>query len=395
MDLYLQFGHGMMGYCRDLISKWGEGTVILSPRDLTEEQTKTFTKQLKKINGKTLFDPQYYNPRADHHKLTQWSHWLNDSSTFETSLFSDKNYLEDKFEIIKEINDYCNTEAYIIPDRICENVDKYWFQQVELFLEQSNKFFNDKEKYLTLALSFEIMKNEDNIEKIIDRSFSWDVDGYYIVPEGKYLEEDPNWLINLALLVSGLKQQNKKVIVGYSSHQMLSLACANVDAIASGSFLNVRSFNSGKFDNPDGSISRRAVWYYCPQTLSEYRLRALDRAYEEKVLDQLKPFGKTNEYVEVLFQGLRPSSVKFGDSLAFKHYLLTLKEQCLLAKRDTFENTIQYHIDLADNAYENIRQLEKKRVTDREKSFKSIVDIYQDTIYKIEKERGAILKRKW
>lgn len=393
MDLYLQLGHGMMGYAKELISKWGEGTVILSPRDLTEEQTKKFSDELYNIDGKTLFDPQYYNPHADHHKLTSWSHWLND---FDTSLLSDDIFLESKFNAIKHINDYCSTEAYIIPSRICEEPNKRWEKEQKSFVEKAIKVFDDKEKYLTLALSFDVIINENSIETIVDMALNWDVDGFYVVPEGQYLENDSYWLVNLAQLVAGLKLQNKKVIVGYSNHQMLSLACANVDAIASGTFLNIRSFNTGKFDNPeDGAVSRRSVWYYCPQTLSEYGTRALDRAYDYHVLDDLKPFGKTNKYVDILFSGTKPSTVKFGDTLAFKHYLHTLKKQCLLAKRDTFEKTIEFHQKLSDTAYAQIRKLEKSGVREPKRSFSDIVEVYQDAIFKLNKERGALLKRKW
>jgi len=393
MDLYLQFGHGMMGYCKELITKWGEGTVILSPRDLTEDQTKKFSKELSSINGNTLFDPQYYNPRADHEKLTQWSHWFND---FDTALLSDTKYIEGRLNAIKNINDYCNTSAYIIPSQICEVVDRFWIKSQNLFIDKASQIFFDKERYSTLALSFDVLTDEKSIEKIIDISEEWDVDGYYIVPEGQYLEDDSYWLINLAQLVAGLKLKNKKVIIGYSNHQMLSLACANADAIASGSFLNVRSFNAGKFDKPDpNAISRRSTWYYCPQAMSEYGLRALDRAFDNKVIDKLKPYGKTNEYVDILFSGARPTSIKFGDRLAFKHYLNTLKQQCLLAKKDTFENTIEHHQKLSDYAYDFIRRLEVDGVRERNRSFKDLVDLYQDVLFKLNKERGGLLKRQW
>ncbi|WNY99747.1 hypothetical protein SUSP_002165 [Sulfurospirillum sp. 'SP'] len=393
MDLYLQLGHGMMGYCEDLITQWGEGTVILSPRDLTEEQTKQFSNRLHKLNGKTLFDPQYYNPRAEHYKLIKWSHWLND---FDTSLFSDDLFLESKFINIKQINDYCQTEAYIIPSPLCEEVDRFWINEQTLFIKKASKVFNDKEKYITLALTFDVIIDEKAIEKIIDISSTWEVEGYYIVPEGQYLEDNSFWLINLAQLVAGLKLQNKKVIVGYSNHQMLSLACANVDAIASGTFLNVRSFNAGKFDNPEiDAVSRRSVWYYCPQTMSEYGKKALDRAYDKGVLEDLKPFGTTNKYIDILFSGAAPSTVQFGDSLAFRHYLFTLKNQCLIAKKDTFEKTIDYHKKLSDNAYELIRNLSKKGVREMNRSFSDIIELYQKTLDELYKERGSLLKRKW
>lgn len=393
MDLYLQLGHGMMGYCKELIAHWGEGTVILSPRDLTEEQTQKFSNEILKLNGNLLFDPQYYNPRANHHKLTEWSHWYDD---FDTSLLSDSKYIEERLSAIRNINNYCSTSAYIIPSQLCENVDNFWIKSHEFLLKKSIELFNDKDKYITLALSKDVIMDEKSIEKLIDISSSWDIEGYYIVPEGNYLEDESEWLINLTLLVAGLKLQDKKIIVGYSNHQMLSLACANVDAIASGTFLNIRSFSTSKFNNPDkDSISRRTTWYYCPQAMSEYRIRALDRAYDYKILDLLMPFGKINIYTKILFSGTKPSSVGFKDSLSFKHYLLTLKQQCLLAKRDTFENTLNYHQKLADNAYEVIRQLENNGVRESNRSFKDIVDIYQDAIYKLNRERGALLKRKW
>ena len=38
VEIYLQFGYGMMEHCRSLFSKWEAGTAILSPRDLNPEQ---------------------------------------------------------------------------------------------------------------------------------------------------------------------------------------------------------------------------------------------------------------------------------------------------------------------------------------------------------------------
>ena len=32
MELFLQFGYGMMEHCRVLLSAWGGGTTILSPQ---------------------------------------------------------------------------------------------------------------------------------------------------------------------------------------------------------------------------------------------------------------------------------------------------------------------------------------------------------------------------
>lgn len=393
MDLYLQFGHGMMEHCRHLIAKWGEGTVIISPRDLKEDQIKSFSKDIIKLNGRTLFDPQYYNPRADHYKLTQHEHWLDD---FDTMQLSDTKYITGKFENIKIANDYSNTYAYIIPSFMCDSVDQLWIDVQEIFLEASRKVFVDKEKYITLPLKFEVLIDETAIEALINITSNWDVDGYYIVPEGNYLVENSDWLANLAILVAGLKLQNRKVIVGYSNHQMLFLACAKADAIASGTFLNVRSFNTGKFDeNVEGDVRRRSVWYYCPQALSEYRLRALDTAKRIRVLDDLKPYGETNEYINILFTSIKPSSSGFNESLAFRHYLNELKKQCQVATKSTYDDTIDFHRTLVNTALKFIQQKESQGVRESNRCFAEIVDYYHDALTLLSHERGAILRRKW
>lgn len=393
MDLYLQLGHGMMSLSKDLITKWGSGTVILSPRDLTEKQTIKFAEEIIEKNGKTLFDPQYYNPHADHKKLTEWRHWFDQ---YKTSLLGDDEYISNLFNEIKDINNCAQTSAYIIPGILCDNVDKHWLKPQQIFLDNASKYFTDKEKYATLALEESLITDEESIEKLIQVTSSWDVDGFYIVPEGEYLTNEEYWLTNLTLLVAGLKLQNKKVIVGYANHQMLLLSCANADAIASGTFLNIRHFSKDKFDETDeDSQSRRATWYYCPQAMSEYRKRTLDTAFQKRHINLLKPFGKITEYSSILFNGITASSTEYKDTLSFKHYLDTLKKQCLIAKKDTFENTIIFHEEIADNAHKFIKELKDLGIRENARSFINIYDSYKGTLSILKKERGPLLKRNW
>jgi len=396
MDLFLQFGHGMMGHCEHLIEKWGEGTVILSPRDLKQEQLEAFSKKLLKSEGKTLLDPQYYNPRATHEKLIEHDYWINDSEQYDTSVLSDSKFLASKFDAIKKLNTITQTYAYIIPSVICDGVDDIWFDYQYTFLEAAYKTFNDKERYATIALNKDVLEDEDAIERLIDASSSWKVDGYYIVPEGEYLMENTNWLANLSILVAGLKLQSRKVIVAYANHQMLYLSCSRADAIASGTFLNVRSFNPKKFliKNED-SVSRRATWYYCPQALSEYRVRALDQAERVNGLDLLKPYGKTNAYINKLFNAHPPSSSGFNESLAFRHYLDELKKQCNLATKSTFDETVNFNKELINGSLAFIHKLKSQGIRESGRSFEEVADYNLDAIDVLQKEYGPLLKRKW
>lgn len=51
MDLYLQFGHGMMEHSRHLVRSWGGGTVILSPRDLERKQLVKLSEEIRVMKG--------------------------------------------------------------------------------------------------------------------------------------------------------------------------------------------------------------------------------------------------------------------------------------------------------------------------------------------------------
>ena len=69
MNLFLQFGHGMLEHSRHLIRKWGEGCVIFSPRDMTSEQMKGLSGDILECGGRTLLDPQLFLPRGTHHGM--------------------------------------------------------------------------------------------------------------------------------------------------------------------------------------------------------------------------------------------------------------------------------------------------------------------------------------
>jgi len=82
MELYLQFGYGMMEHCRVLLDSWGGGSVILSPRDLTDDQLVRFGSAIREIpGGDIMLDPQFYLPHSDHEKLCNHAYWPTDYAT--------------------------------------------------------------------------------------------------------------------------------------------------------------------------------------------------------------------------------------------------------------------------------------------------------------------------
>ena len=122
MKLYLQFGYGMMAHVKHMFKQWGGGTVILSMRDMEEEQISTLATDLKAINGQTLLDTQLYQPRSSNHHGLQKHDYFQDfcGDNYTTNLLSDDEKMKELFTSLKRLNDLAQTEKYIVPGLYCE-----------------------------------------------------------------------------------------------------------------------------------------------------------------------------------------------------------------------------------------------------------------------------------
>ncbi|MFD7525016.1 hypothetical protein [Paenibacillus chitinolyticus] len=399
MKLYLQFGWGMKNLVLDFAKEWDSTCVILSPRDITPKQLISWGKDFYRANVKCLFDPQCYFPKSTHKRLSQYTYWDNSMST---NLASFESYEMSLIRSIKEYNDMVQTTSFIIPAmmrKYDEDWLKNWRSDSLRLIEASRRVIIGQKILMTLALPSDLLtQSEEKIEKMIDIAKQFDVDGYYIIVEPtnkQYLVDNPVWISNILQLCAGLKLLEKEIVFGYANQQMLCLSAAKVDAIASGTYLNVRSF-SNKFEEVlEGEIKRKSVWYYYPESLSEYKVAFLDAAYNAGILDEMKPKQFNNTYVNLIFSGILPSTTAFNETLAFRHYLETLKEQALLCSRDTFKETISANEMLLETASRRIQFIEENGIYAQARNFKDIIDVNRSAIQRLEKTRGFMLDYSW
>ena len=127
MDLYLQLGHGMQAHCQRLIQRWGNGTVILSLRDLKPEQIVRVADSIRDASGKVLLDPQLYEPRSTHHRLVQYDYWPDD---YATDMLLGGAQLNDMLIRLRRTNNLAQTDRYIVPGLYCERFDEDWLGRV-------------------------------------------------------------------------------------------------------------------------------------------------------------------------------------------------------------------------------------------------------------------------
>jgi hypothetical protein len=194
-----------------------------------------------------------------------------------------------------------------------------------------------------------------------------------------------------------LRLFGRPVTLGYCNHQMLIAALAKTDAIASGTWMNVRSFPPAKFVTEyEEEMRQRATWYYCPQALSEYKIPFLDIAARLRLLDRMRPPAELDGgYSTSLFSGAQPSSVGFNEQFAFRHYLFALHQQVSRATHATFDEAVDDHRRILDDAETNLRVLGAAGIRGQQRDFTSILDVNRAALELFVSLRGATLRRAW
>lgn len=398
MELYLQFGYGMKQITIDLSKEWKGTTAILSPRDISPEQLRSWKVGFDKAGVKTLFDPQCYYPKSNHPGLLQYKYW---DVSFGTKLDQNNTFEEELIKAILEYNDIAGCNSFIIPSAMYEYDEdwiKRWRKHCKKLIAATKKYITDKEHILTLALPENLLlQKETEIESIIGEIEKFEVDGFYIIshpPQKKYLVDTPMWLSNLLQICAAIKLSGKKVIMGYGNHQLLCLSVAGIDAMATGTYLNVRHFFN-KFEKDD-VIQRKSIWYYYPAAMSEYKLGFLDVAYNADVLQQMKPTKDMDKgYVDLLFAGALPSATAFNETMAFKHYIHCVKMQMKNISKKTYQETVTANEVMLETAMRRIEYMERYGVYAQARSFKDIVDVNRAALQRLDMARGFQLKREW
>lgn len=398
MEFFLQFGWGMMDHCRSLINEWGCGSVILSPRDLNPTQIATLARDLRAIGGTVLVDPQFYLPHTDHHRLCSHSYWPDN---YETGLFWTGPALNQLLYNISILNRDLGCNDVILPGLHAAVIDDLWLTQQRAIVQEAHCMNVDRSRLLaTVALSGDAVRSSDQVHLLLEESKNWDIGGVYLIcehPQGRYLVDDAIWLANVLDLIAGFRLRQRRVIVGYCNHQMLIAACASATAIASGTWMNVRSFPPDKFRTQyEDEIKQSAVWYYCPQALSEFKITFLEFAAQRGILsDMAPPPNLGSSYANPLFSGVQPTSAGFGHQAAFRHYLQCLRTQVMNAQKDTFDQTVTEHRQMLDSAHALLTGLHAVEVRGQLRDFEDVLDANRAALGLLEETRGPVLRRRW
>ena len=393
MELYLQMGHGMQKMSKELLTQWGTGHIIISPVNIKQQSLEKYSKEIHALNGKIYFDPQLFYPHDANTKLKEYNYWpqgsLSDTSTL-TSIHHD----------LLELNNKIGTEAIILPST---KMDEMSFYKVLKQLTDGASFFRKKttkKLFATLCIASETIRNHEFIENILDSLTQLDVDGFYLIAQpsnGEYINSDTLWELGFLKLIACLKLSQKKVIVGYSNHQTLVTSILKVDGIASGTYMNTRSFSPEKFQSySDDDTKRKSTWYYLPDAMSEYKAMILDIAKQRGFLNEFAPQGNLkNQYSSVLFSGAMPSSTSYKETESFMHYLTCLKKQCDTLSQVSYQDTFNAYDFMLNIAERKIKTLKLKGIRGQNRDFEPGIEANRIAMYAINEDYGFKLRMEW
>ena len=385
----------MQTLSQELIKSWEKGNVIISPVNLQQDKLASFANKIHTCGGQVLFDPQMFYPKEGHIKLQAYDYWPSRG----ISITSQNGYEIINRELLR-INNEINSSHIILPGiEMQENQFHYGLDcmnQSAAYLSQKT----DKPLLATLCLYPETIRNPIAIEGLVEQLKIIPVDGYYIIPHpsnNEYIVSDPSWVIGALKLFTCIKLAKKQVIVGYSNHQGLLYSLANVDGIASGTYMNTRSFVPAKFKSPkDDDIKHKSTWYYLPMAFSEYKATLLDVAMQRGYLDAFLPQGEfQNPYSEMLFKGAVPSSTNYNETNSFKHYLHCLKVQCDMLSLKSYQETYDTYEFMLNTAENHIREFKKRGMSGQNRDFAPAVEANRVAMCANDEDYGFKLRLDW
>jgi hypothetical protein len=306
------------------------------------------------------------------------------------------NGVHEVLQLLKEnIVEPCELEEVILPSIIGNYQGSQFKSFIEETIQEANKVFDGYHLIQTIALDAEYVRNEDEMEALLEWLTSLDIDEFYIVAENPtgYRLEDPIWIGNLMTFCGGLKLSQKKVILGYGNHQYLPFACTGIDTLMSGTYLNVRHFTKEKFIKDD-TQKNKSRWYYAPQTFSEYKIIYLETAYNAGIINKLAS-QPVNTYAQPLFSGTSPSLINWPEGHAHKHYLWELQKQCSQFSHANYNESFDFAEKYLKRAASNRTELERIGVRAETRSTEAVVDPLLSGLAKLNISRGSQLTRNW
>lgn len=279
-----------------------EGVVFITEHIGSDELTKKRVRELKELGWKIIIDPSVYKLIFDKSHFAR----LKDRSYGKARLFI-RDLINPHFrkEFINKVIEWqkmFSPDFYISPYFYIKDAEDDYLEVVfalyEETKEQFSELFSDNPLLFGLAISHDLLCNEQKLRRLLDQLILYqNADGYYIRPELLKATNSPcfneNYLNNL-LILTKLLTISKPILIsqvdqsclGLSAHSQLSVAI-NPDISNRKVDIKDKLSKKGKYGGPKKEF--RKIRYYIPVLLNDLDIK---REYEVDNFQKSKSFSK-------------------------------------------------------------------------------------------------------
>jgi len=337
----------------------GDG-FILAPSHMERNDVLGLSNEIKNIS---IFDPQFFLPNTQIRALSSYDFFPDRvANGFQTNEFGE--------ELCEECAERCvrfqidsNFNKIIIPTRYLTGMPPSFIEQqnrlfVTPFLNALESASNSKPVLLQLVLNDNMVKNEDYASDLLNWITSIQgISGVYLItdinPRQKQLK-DIEFLLAYLKFIDALRNNDLYVLLGFQNIESILLSIADPNAIAIGSYENLRMFNIRNFEIREPGVVRGPnPRIYVSQLLQwiEYNyVLPIRRVMGEHFFDE-------NHYHATVFQPtyrwhfLKPE--------LYKHFFLVFSEQMKLIGNVDGRNRYEFVSELLAHAWRNFSRLQE------------------------------------
>ena len=318
MTVYQQMGHDSKNLL-DEETLCDYAGAILSPVNYTEDQTVDHISRLQKPgNFDFVFDPQFYFPETNRGVLREWSYFPDDVDTADhSSLPWWKERVTDIIATSKRLGATFVCSPAIVPRMYSNDFYDVLVQVGEVLADN----IGDATPVQTVLVNLAELGQPDRAEaiaSIISRTKCRYLYLIFVTDQQPRRElTNAAELARAMLLIALLENAGLRVIVGFSSSDMVLWKAAGATSCATGKFFNLRRFTMSRFEEPAGGGGQLPYWF--EESLLAY-LRESDviRVRQENLISEAS---LRNPYSQPILDIIDRHQGEPWLALSWRHYM--------------------------------------------------------------------------
>jgi hypothetical protein len=262
MPAFHQMGHNTsnMIECDEAKSFGG---AILSPVNEDENAMSVQIARCAAVNHNVIFDPQLYYPTSDRGKLTNWRYYPSDVDTADHSKPNWwKTICTDLAETCEILGVDSIASPAIVPRAYSES---YYGVVCDVFNELVDQVGEaSREVIPTILAKPEDLSDGTRGAFLASLVSGLDCKRCYVVfvtgvdPRRELAQRDD--LLGCMNFIRDLESAGVRVVVGFTSTDVVLWRAAGATACATGKFFNLRRFTPGRFEEPSGGGGQLPYW---------------------------------------------------------------------------------------------------------------------------------------